>query len=106
MNSDPKFAVGDKVWAAGTTGTKHSKPCPDCLGTEVWETTSPAGTEYTFARPRCSASYMHDRNLSLNYFQYEPNVTRLTIGSVQTNTARQPAVQYMCVETGVGSGQI
>ena len=102
-----KYAIGDIVFRAGTVTELKSHPCPDCLGIRGWVATSPAGREYTFACPRCGSGYQSDRDLSLAYSQHSPHVERLTIGSVRVdshNTDRP--VEYMCIETGVGSGSI
>jgi hypothetical protein len=102
-----KYAVGDAVYRAGMVDEHRQHPCPDCQGSGKWKATSPAGNEYEFGCPRCTARYRSDDSLSLDYRVYVPHVTRLTIGSVRVDTAdptRSPS--YMCVETGVGSGSV
>lgn len=104
-----KYSVGDKVWWATTRQTTKSHPCPDCLGQKKWTTTSPAGTEYTFDCPRCSARYNNDRDISLKYQSSEPEARQLTIGSYEIRTSPfsdDDKVKYMCRETGVGTGQV
>lgn len=104
-----KYSVGDVVYRAGVTTEGKRHACPDCKGTLKWKAISPAGTEYEFACPRCTARYMHDRDLSLDYSEYVPLVSRLTIGSIQVNTAPgsyDHGNRYMCRETGVGSGSV
>jgi hypothetical protein len=103
---ETKFSVGDVVFRATTTQTKKTMPCPDCLGTKKWPVRSPAGKEYETACPRCSARFMSDNRLSLDYWSHDPLVECLTIGSVRTDTARDRGNEYMCTETGVGSGLI
>lgn len=106
---ETKYSVGDVVWFASTVSTRKRHDCPDCLGTRKWSAQSPAGGTFEFACPRCSASYQSDRDLSLDYTAYEPTAGRLTIGSIQVNTAPgayDHGNRYMCVETGVGSGSI
>lgn len=106
---ETKYSVGDVVYCAGTTTTRKQHPCPDCLGERKWRAVSPAGTEYDFACPRCSASYNSDRDLTLDYTAHVPSVRRLTIGSVQFNSANgswDSGARYMCRETGVGSGSV
>lgn len=104
-----KYSVGDTVWYANTVTTKKQHPCPDCLGEKRWTARSPAGGEFEFSCPRCSASYHHDRDLSLAYSAFEPVASKLTIGSVRVNThpgSYDSGNSYMCVETGVGGGTI
>lgn len=104
-----KYSVGDVVYHAGTTTARKPHPCPDCKGERKWKAISPAGSEYEFSCPRCAASYQSNRELSLDYTAHVPNVTRLTIGSVQFNSASggwDAGARYMCRETGVGSGTV
>lgn len=104
-----KYSIGDKVFHASLVTERRRHPCPDCMGEKKWSTKSPAGTEYTFDCPRCSAGYNADRDMMLDYSAYAPLVGRLTIGSIQFNTARgsyDEGARYMCNETGVGSGSV
>lgn len=106
---ETKYSVGDVVYYASTVSTKKKHDCPDCLGTGKWSAQSPSGGEFEFSCPRCTSSYQHDRDLSLDYTAYEPVAGRLTIGSIQVNTASGAyghGNRYMCVETGIGSGSI
>lgn len=102
-----KYAIGDAVFHASTHITKGSHECPDCKGSTKWKAVSPAGLEYQFPCPRCAASYNGDRDLLLTYPMHTASVRQLTIGSVRTDTASSDRpVEYMCAETGVGSGSI
>lgn len=104
-----KYSVGDSVFHAGTLSVRKQHPCPDCKGQKKWKAISPAGGEYEFGCPRCSTRYMNDRDLSLDYFAFEASVSKLTIGSIQVNTAEgswDKGNRYMCRETGVGSGTV
>lgn len=106
---ETKYSVGDVVYRAGTSTTRKQHPCPDCLGSRKWAAVSPAGSEYSFACPRCSASYNSDRDLTLDYIAHVPHVEKLTIGSVQFNSANgswDSGARYMAHETGVGSGSV
>lgn len=103
------YDVGDTVWHASTHQTSRQHPCPDCLGERKWTARSPAGTDYEVACPRCATPYMSNRTLGLTYMWHEPAVSKLTIGLVRANadTWDGPAKhEYMCRETGVGSGSI
>ncbi|MBR7654859.1 hypothetical protein KCX83_21450 [Brucella oryzae] len=109
MKIESKYSIGDTVYLGGTVSNRKQRPCPDCLGTRKWKATSPAGTDYDFSCPRCSTSYLSNRDMSLEYSLFEPAITKLTIGSVQFNSAEgayDHGFRYMCVETGVGSGSV
>jgi hypothetical protein len=104
-----KYSIGDIVWHASTTTERKQHPCPDCKGARKWKATSPAGGEYDFSCPRCSASYSSDHDMSLTYTASVPVVHCLTIGSIQYNTepgSYDHGARYMCRETGVGSGSV
>lgn len=104
---ETKFSVGDVVYKAWTTTVRKQHPCPDCNGSRKWKAVSPAGGEYEFGCPRCGGGYQRDRDLSLDYSEFAPCVEKLTIGSVRVDTSSQNRpVEYMCRETGVGSGTI
>jgi hypothetical protein len=106
-----KFSVGDTVWHAGTTTDRKQHDCPDCLNTRKWQGASPAGSEYSFACPRCSTRYSSFDDLRLDYTAHVPFVSKRTIGSVRVDThpgswGDQEPHSYMCAETGVGSGAV
>jgi hypothetical protein len=103
------FSVGDIVWHAGTVTEQRQHDCPDCCGSREWIAASPAGDEFTFACPRCSAGYSSFDDMSLKYTAFAPSVRRLTIGSVRHDSHsfnEGSRTDYMCHETGVGSGSI
>lgn len=106
MDITTKFKIGDVVFRGSTLTTKKQIPCPDCKGERKWRVVSPAGKEYEFACPRCKSGYKSERGLSLDYWSHEPTVERMTIGSVRTDTHAENPVEYMCNETGVGSGSV
>lgn len=106
---ETKYSVGDLVYHASTATERKQHPCPDCKGTRKWKAISPAGGEYSFPCPRCGSGYRANREMSLDYSAHVPSVRRLTVGSVQYNSAphsHDSATRYMCLETGVGSGSI
>ncbi len=106
---ETKYSVGDTVYHAGTSTERKQHPCPDCKGERKWKAISPAGSEYAFSCPRCSASYNSHSDLCLVYTAHVPAVRRLTIGSVQYNShpgSYDCGARYMCVETGVGGGSV
>ena len=104
-----KYSVGDTVWHANTTPETRQHPCPACLGTRKWAATSPVGNEYTLPCPRCTVNYSAHDELSLKYTAFTAAPCKLTIGSIRHDSkpfSGGSATQYMCVETGVGSGTI
>ena len=101
-----KYSVGDRVYLAGTITKAFMRECPDCQGSKQWDAISPAGKQYQFACPRCSASYQSERDLDLKYTQFIGSVEPLTIGSIRVDTNDERPISYMCIETGVGSGSI
>lgn len=108
---ETKYDVGDVVWHATTVSETKTRDCPDCNGERKWSVTSPAGGVYSIACPRCAASFMNDRDLSLKYQAHVPHARRLTIGSVKYDShghfsEPEPRKEYMCVETGVGGGSV
>ena len=108
---ETKYSIGDKVFFATTETTRKQHPCPDCKGERKWKAVSPAGSEYSFACPRCTARYQSNRDLSLDYTAHVPCTRQLTIGSVRTDThcgtwGDGERNTYMCHETGVGSGSV
>lgn len=103
-----KYSIGDTVFKATMHTKKMQRDCPDCMGSRKWKALSPAGREYDFACPRCNNS-PYNRDLSLEYQQYIPIVERLTVGSLRADSSAEDEgerVQYMCRETGIGSGAI
>lgn len=101
-----KYSIGDAVFRAGTVTTKKQHPCPDCLGTKSWKASSPAGRDYSFSCPRCSASFHANNDLCIDYTAHVPHVEKLTIGQLRTETDHANKVQYMCLETGIGGGSV
>ena len=105
----PKFEIGQKVWCPSTETTRGKHPCPDCQGSETWTATTAAGEVVQVQCVRCSG-YGRARDLpSLDYTEVRVSVRPLTIGSISIKThPHRPdeGVEYMCKETGVGSGSI
>lgn len=106
---ETKYQIGDVVFCGTTERKTLQHPCPDCLGSRKWKVVSPAGGEHEFACPRCSARYHSNTDLRLDYQSAQPRVYKRTIGSVRYHSKGEwgdvgPSVEYMCHETGVGSG--
>lgn len=105
-----KFDMGDVVWHAFTGTEKRQHPCPDCADTRKWKAVSPAGSEFEVPCPRCTASYQSDKSLNLAYTVLAPRARRLTVGQIKASTATgddyDAGNSYMCLETGIGSGDV
>lgn len=108
----PKYRIGQQVFHASKWSTSGQYPCPDCLGSGKWKVTTPAGSEMVSGCQRCG-QYSSSDIPSLKFQKWEGSVQPLTIGSVQINTAagkdhhwQRDPVQYMCRETGIGSGTV
>jgi hypothetical protein len=102
-----KFSIGDTVYHSTTATERKRHPCPDCMGKKTWAAKAPSGREYQFSCPRCSAGYCAERDISLEYSAFVPRVQRLTIGQVRAQTGGDnPRNEYMCHETGIGSGNV
>lgn len=104
----PKYAIGDVVYWPSTTRDVEDLPCPDCLGTKKWKVVTPAGTEMEAECQRCARGGFRDIPRPQRVV-YRPSVRRLTIGSIRIDTAAsetRECVEYMCRETGIGSGSI
>lgn len=108
----PQFNIGDVVFLGNAEHTFRKLPCPDCNGTKTWFAVSPNGLVVEAGCPRCDG---YTRNLpELTMEDWKPTVRRLTIGSIRIDTARvgkrscwgDEPVEYMCLETGVGSGSV
>ena len=108
----PRFQIGQTVWMPVTEATSEQLPCPDCLGSQTWKVLTPAGTEMTTRCQRCTRDAFlrtpaAEAIPSLMVYKYLGRAHRLTVGSVRIDTAdTDNPVEYMCVETGVGSGSI
>jgi hypothetical protein len=106
----PKYAVGDTVFYVEHETVQARHACPDCSDTRQWTATSPAGETFAINCLRCATSYAGlPRDVPpLTYQKATFGVRQLTIGSVKIDTAPHYAepVQYMCCETGVGSGRV
>lgn len=97
----PKYLIGSRVFFGRAIEGKESLPCPDCLGEGDWKLTSPAGECINYKCPRC------DGKKVISQYSWEPNVQALTIGSIRIDTSRNSdPIEYMCSETGVGSGSV
>lgn len=102
-----KYEVGQKVWAADWQSCKVYDPCPDCLGSKVWQVTTAGGEEFEIMCQTCRAAYASTGKIQ--FYRRIPTPYEGTIGSIEVHTAGDydgDHVKYMLEETGVGSGQV
>lgn len=102
----PKYEIGDVVYRPFVAVDQVQVECPDCLGTKAWEARLPNGEVEAMACPTCTHGY--EVRGTVTEYKAEGEVRVRTIGSIRIDTAAEPhrQVQYMCRETGVGSGEI
>lgn len=93
MIIETKFSIGDVVWVASTTMEAKQMPCPDCLGTRKWIATSPAGEQYTFSCPRCTANYRSDHRMSLQYTVIVPVAHPYHVRGVRPAPVREDGIK-------------
>ena len=94
-----KYGHGQKVWARVETPNNVKRQCKFCLGNVKFDIATPGGYLATITCPGCHG-----------YDEWETVGAKvwakpLTIGAVTISTVpHRIGVEYMCVETGVGSG--
>lgn len=103
MKLESRYSIGDVVFHPRIRSSTKQEPCPDCLGTKLWLAQLPCGEEVPIQCPTCTYGYECRGTIAV----CDPygKVERLTIGSVRLDTAGE-GVQYMCRETGIGTGNI
>lgn len=107
----PKFEIGQAVYEGSTHESSEALPCPDCHDTRQWTVTTKAGESFAVSCQRCAGGYRSADTPSLSRRTFLPAVKELTIGRVTIqagplNWADDEPVNYMCSETGVGSGRV
>lgn len=103
MQIETKFNIGDTVFCAETEWAPETSPCPDCIGERAWKAFLPNGEEIKISCPTCRVGYRTTG--TIERYRVQGSVQELTIGSVRFDTHGRD-VQYMCEETGVGSGTV
>lgn len=101
----PKYRIGQKVFAASGDYREERETCPDCLGKCDWEVTTPAGDAFHIPCGTCHEGYFSVGTVRV--YRDAPVVHELTIGSVRMDTAdEKDPIDYQCRETGVGTGRV
>jgi len=98
MNIKSHFNLGDKVFFIGTQCREVFVKCPCCDSGHV-----ALGDGSKLKCPRCNGKgAIVDRN---NHYSYVAR--KLTVGQIRFEIdAKQTVEQYMCEESGVGSGSL
>lgn len=111
MKLESKYEIGDAVYGASYESVTLHEPCPDCNGTMLWTATSPNGLTLSVDCPTCWGAWGSTGKIGKHTVL--PVARPLTIGRVTYESdfspdgrADQMTFKYMCVETGVGSGQV
>lgn len=105
MLPHPKYDIGQVVFKGHAYYGERRETCPDCLGRKEWSVATPAGETFSTPCNTCNEGYFSVG--TIRRYGEQASVQEVTIGSVRldTNDDRHP-VSYMCLETGVGSGQV
>lgn len=101
----PKFNIGDKVWHAHVGRSQVKEKCPDCIGEGVWHCRLPNGEDLDITCPTCAGAWGELRGY-VHRQEITGSVRQMTIGSVRLDTSSENPISYMCVETGVGNGNV
>lgn len=95
-----RYDVGDTVFGLHTTVHRYWKLCPVCGGTNRVAVEGQSGLRAYCPAPDCSSGKVWLEAGS--YFE----VQELTIGQLRVVAGYEAHVEYMCNETGVGSGRV
>ncbi len=96
-----KYGIGDKVFGGVGSILMTVKPCRDCNDTHEWPLVTPAGESVIAQCPTCT--YLQVQRYRTPHGYAQP----LTIGQVRVeHDGAKTEIQYMCVETGIGSGSL
>jgi hypothetical protein len=102
----PKYEIGDSVWLAESNWNSLPIQCPDCLGQKTWLVSTPAGETFQSYCRTCWHGY-EGCSGTVNEYGYRATTRQLTIGMVCVRQSEEKSeIQYMCRETGVGSGSM
>ncbi len=106
MLPNPKYSIGQIVFYPYISDKAKRIPCPDCLEFKTWEVKTPAGEVFKVQCQTCMSGFLSTGFIN-DYENPTVDVSRLTIGSIRIDTASsEDKVEYMCKETGIGSGNI
>ncbi len=107
MNITMKYSLGDKVFSGQCSWSSVPKTCEHCKGSGL-VTVATALESYEVPCPYCEQDVWGQKARGYTQeWNYRVYVQSLTIGEVRveiSNTKHE--VEYMCEETGVGSGTL
>lgn len=105
MKAKPLYEIGDRVYAAQSNYAKERTKCPYCDGTGYW-TLKTALEEIQVACGVCGGPWDEVRGYLTNS-KWKGEVINLTIGQIRVEEGNEKCkIQYMCEETGIGSGSL
>lgn len=97
----PKYQIGMVVFAAETRSEESITACAECKGSRKAKLTYGSGDEIEVPCPACEGRGGH------GVHKWVATADQRTIGAVRIDTTRTDSpIDYMCVETGVGSGRL
>ena len=101
------YKVGDSVFVGTVERSLNQVCCPDCLGTLKWLVVFADDSSAEVACQTCKKGFEPPCG-KIDIGLWSPRVRKMTIGSVRSDSAEKEGRQlsYMCVETGVGSGNV
>lgn len=104
----PRFEIGQQVFTAEVNTTDTTVvPCPDCDGARLWKLVAPGSMRgQTMPCPTCHDWDAGSRGV-VKQSQVTARVRTLTVGMVRVAASKLGGdVEYMCEETGIGSGGV
>lgn len=97
---ESEFNINDTVYHATVYWMHKPRECVTCAGQAHLTAISAIGT-HKIPCPTC-AGKGND-----GFYEYDPLVEKLTVGSIRLDTTSKKSIfEYMCKETGVGSGTL
>lgn len=98
-----KYSIGDQVYVAHAVYGTRRETCVDCDGKGEFQVN---GKPFTLICPVCCGAWDEKRGWR-EIHEWQPKVELLTVGQVRVQRGGDDdRTEYMCLETGVGSGSI
>ena len=99
-----KFNLKQVVYYSTCENKPYHIDCVDCSGTGFWQV---SGKDVKVGCHTCNKDEAYWRTPGkVEKYKHFPVVMRLTIGQVRAYIGYDAKVQYMCKETGIGSGSL
>ena len=99
-----KYSLKEVVYNAYCENHPYTEPCPDCDGYGYWALVN---KDQKVGCHTCNKeARWHNTPGKITKYKYFPRVFELTIGQIQATIGHSPKIQYMCKETGIGSGTL